>query len=83
VLHLGTPKYQITELEETELADFSEKSPYCSVTLSPESPQSYSSKEFLLLWHVLTRDYSEVRGQRVVATQDLIVTVNNLQVTLS
>lgn len=83
VLHLGTPQYQITELEEAELADFSEKSLYCSVILDLESPQSCSSKEFWFHWHVLTRGYSEVRGQGVVAIQDLIVTVNNLQVTLS
>lgn len=82
ILHLGTPQYQVNEFEENGLAEDSEKSLYCSVSVDLESPQSCSAKEFSFRWHVLTRGYSEVRGQGVKATQDLIVKVNGLQVSL-
>jgi hypothetical protein len=80
ILHLGTPQYEINEFEEFSLAEDSEKSLYCSVSLDLESPQSCSSGQFSFRWHTLTRGYSEVRGPGVTATQDLVVTINGLQV---
>jgi len=80
IIHLGTPQYEINEFEEFGLAEDSEKSLYCSVSLDLESPQSCSPGQFSFRWHTLTQGHSEVRGPGVTATQDLVVTINGLQV---